>query len=361
MNRAALPSLVWFGQRTAQSLTGASAGWLLSGLSQAPLVNGLLPALSVSSTLLPLRPRARFGLALQVLGVLLLLAVALKRLGPSPVWPLLASALVGVGRTASVLPLQRWLLAPRRLSLPWLQRLGDAGGLAGSLLTALLFPLLRSTAPQFAVAALLLVPVLLLVSSPRFQPEESPTPATVTAAATATATAPLATPLAATGIDPRGGFQGLLFGGLFALLPLWVRAIGGGSCVDFGLVLAAYGLGRIVSLPLPLPGWGLYGGMAMLLQATTWLPAWGATALFVPLGALAAGTDLRLTGAHAVGGDTAGQLARNDRSLAIGSLVGSLAMGAGTQVLGLANARILIVSAFVLAALLLPRRLKAAA
>ena len=63
MNRAALPSLVWFGQRTAQSLTGASAGWLLSGLSQAPLVNGLLPALSVSSTLLPLRPRARFGLA----------------------------------------------------------------------------------------------------------------------------------------------------------------------------------------------------------------------------------------------------------------------------------------------------------
>ena len=362
MNRAALPSLVWFGQRTAQSLTWASAGWLLSGLSQAPLVNGLLPALSVSSTLLPLRPRARFGLALQVLGVLLLLAVALKRLGPSPVWPLLASGLVGVGRTASVLPLQRWLLAPRRLSLPWLQRLGDAGGLAGSLLTALLFPLLRSTAPQFAVAALLLVPVLLLVSSPRFQQEESPTPATATATATATpATAPLATPLAAAGIDPRGGFQGLLFGALFALLPLWVRAIGGGSCVDFGLVLAAYGLGRIVSLPLPLPGWGLYGGMAMLLQATTWLPTWGATALFVPLGTLAAGTDIRLTGAHGVGGDTAGQLARNDRSLAIGSLVGSLAMGAGTQVLGLANARILIVTAFVLAALLLPRRLKAAA
>jgi len=343
MNPAALPSLVWFGQRTAQSLTGASAGWLLSGLSQAPLVNGLLPALSVSSTLLPLRPRARFGLALQVLGVLLLLAVALKRLGPSPVWPLLASGLVGVGRTASVLPLQRWLLAPRRLSLPWLQRLGDAGGLAGSLLTALLFPLLRSTAPQFAVAALLLVPVLLLVSSPRFQLEESPTPATASATAA--------------GIDPRGGFQGLLFGALFALLPLWVRAIGGGSCVDFGLVLAAYGLGRIVSLPLPLPGWSLYGGMAMLLQATTWLPAWGATALFVPLGALAAGTDIRLTGAHSEGGDTAGQLARNDRSLAIGSLVGSLAMGAGTQVLGLANARILIVTAFLLAALLLPRRL----
>ncbi|MFM7393696.1 MAG: hypothetical protein ACKO22_04875 [Cyanobium sp.] len=345
MNRAALPSLVWFGQRTAQSLTGASAGWLLSGLSQAPLVNGLLPALSVSSTLLPLRPRARFGLVLQVLGVLLWLAVALKRLGPSPVWPLLASALVGVGRTASVLPLQRWLLAPRRLSLPWLQRLGDAGGLSGSLLTALLFPLLRNTAPQFAMAALLLLPGLLLVSSPRFQLEEGPSHATVTAA---------------TGIDPRGGFQGLLFGALFALLPLWVRAIGGGSCVDFGLVLAAYGLGRIVGLPLPLPGWGLYGGMAMLLQATTWLPAWGATALFVPLGALAAGTDVRLTGAHAVGGDTAGQLARKDRSLAIGSLVGSLAMGAGTQVLGLANARILIVTAFVLAALLLPRRQKAA-
>ncbi|MCS5699695.1 hypothetical protein NZK32_11660 [Cyanobium sp. FGCU-52] len=356
IDRAALPSFLWFSQRTAQSLSGASAGWLLSGLTQAPLVNGLLPALSVSTTLLPLRPRARFGLVLQVVGLLVLLAVALKRLGPSPVWPLLASGLVGVGRTASVLPLQRWLLAPRRLNLPWLQRLGDAGGLAGSLLTALLFPLLRNTAPQFAVAALLLMPVLLVVSSPRFQLREGATP-----------TAPLATPVAAAGIDLRGGFQGLLFGGLFALLPLWVRAIGGGSCVDFGLVLAAYGLGRILSLPLPLPGWGLYGGMAVLLQATTWLPAWGATALFVPLGALAAGSDVRQVAALSDAakaddaGDTAAQLARIDRSRAIGSLVGSLALGAGTQILGLTNARILIVAAFLLAAVLLPHRRNAAA
>ena len=146
-NRAALPSLVWFSQSTAQSLAGASAGWLLSGLSQAPLVNGLLPALTASTSLLPLRPRARLGMVLQLGGLLLLLAVALKRLGPSPAWPLVASGLVGLGRTASLLPLQRWLLAPRRLSLSWLQRLGDAGGLAGSLLTALLFPLLRNTAP----------------------------------------------------------------------------------------------------------------------------------------------------------------------------------------------------------------------
>ena len=346
-NRAALPSLVWFSQSTAQSLAGASAGWLLSGLSQAPLVNGLLPALTASTSLLPLRPRARLGMVLQLGGLLLLLAVALKRLGPSPAWPLVASGLVGLGRTASLLPLQRWLLAPRRLSLSWLQRLGDAGGLAGSLLTALLFPLLRNTAPQFAMAALLLLPGLLLVSSPRFRPP----PAESTPVS----------PVAASGLDLRGGAQGVLFGALFALLPLWVRTIGGGDCVDFGLVLAAYGLGRILTLPLLLPGWSLYAAMALLLQATTWLPAWGSTALFVPLGVLAAGSDWRLA-ASLIAGEGEGSvgaaegLARIDRSLAIGSLVGSLAMGAGSQLLGLPHARILIVAAYGLAALVLPRR-----
>lgn len=346
MNRAALPSLLWFSQRAAHALTSASAGWLLSGLSQAPLVNGLLPALSASTTLLPLRPRARFGLLLQLGGLLLLLAAALRQLGPSPAWPLLASALVGVGRTASLLPLQRWLLASQHLALAWLQRLGDAGGLVGSLLTALLFPLLRNTAPQFAVAALLLLPALLLVFSPRFRPTAGSAPVAAGAA---------------TGLDLRGGAQGLLFGALFALLPLWVRMIGSGNCVDFGLVLAAYGLGRILTLPLPLPGWSLYAAMALLLLATSWLPAWACTALFVPLGALAAGSDVRLAASLTAGegegrGGAAEELTRLDRSLAIGSLVGSLAMGAGTQLLGLAHARILIVVAYGLAALLLPRR-----
>jgi len=346
MKGAFLPSTVWFSQRTAHSLAGASAGWLLSSLTPAPLINGLLPALSASTTLLPLHPRARFGLGLQLTGMLLLLAVALKQLGPSPFWPLLASGLVGVGRTASLLPMQRWLLGPHRLNRAMLRRWGDAGGLVGSLLVALLYPLLRTTAPQFAAAALLLFPALLLVSSSRWRPEEgSPPPP----------------PSTATGIDRRGGFQGLLFGALFALLPLWVRTIGGGDCVDFGLVLAAYGLGRILSFSLPLPGWGSYAAMAVLLQATSWLPAWGSTALFVPLGALAAGSDAHLADSISAGADAAEGLVTIDRSLAIGSLAGSLAMGAGAQVLGLENARILIVGAFLLAAVLLPRRPAAAA
>jgi hypothetical protein len=242
--------------------------------------------------------------------------------------------------------MQRWLLGPHRLNRAMLRRWGDAGGLVGSLLVALLYPLLRTTAPQFAAAALLLFPALLLVSSSRWRPEEgSPPPP----------------PGTATGIDRRGGFQGLLFGALFALLPLWVRTIGGGDCVDFGLVLAAYGLGRILSFSLPLPGWGSYAAMAVLLQATSWLPAWGSTALFVPLGALAAGSDAHLADSISAGADAAEGLVTIDRSLAIGSLAGSLAMGAGAQVLGLENARILIVGAFLLAAVLLPRRPAAAA
>lgn len=78
-------------------------------------------------------------------------------------------------------------------------------------------------------------------------------------------------------LEPGGVLQGLLFGGLFALLPLWVRQEAAGNCFDFGLVLTAYGLGRTgaeawgLRLPPRLP----YLLMAAVLVATQWVDGWG--------------------------------------------------------------------------------------
>jgi hypothetical protein len=158
------------------------------------------------------------------------------------------------------------------------------------------------------------------------------------------------------GLEPGGVLQGLLFGGLFALLPLWVRQEAAGNCFDFGLVLTAYGLGRTgaeawgLRLPPRLP----YLLMAAVLVATQFIDGWGAVLLFVPFGLLAALADARL----AVGVDPAGDLQRNwnrlERSSALGGLVGSLGMGLIAQVIGLAGSLPIQLLAFLGAGALLP-------
>jgi hypothetical protein len=172
--------------------------------------------------------------------------------------------------------------------------------------------------------------------------------------------------------------QGILFGSLFGLLPLWVRQLGGGSCFDFGMVLTAYGLGRLLaaagpagSLPSPPalvaaaahPGpWRLHPArglpyllLAFTLAATQWLPGWGPLVLFLPMGALAALSDARLVATL----DTHPDDSATDeplrwqilaRSSGVGALAGSLLMGGTAQLLGLPLALPLQVLAFAAAA-----------
>jgi len=307
--------------------------------------------------LLPLQGRARLGMVLQLAGVLLLLCVALLRTGPWVGWTLLAAALIAFGSRSSLPPLRRWLLAPRRLDLARLRALGDAGAVLGSLFTAALFPLLRSLAPQFALAGLLLLPAALLVGRPGW----------TTAGDHERATAADPGPVGDT-LDLRCGLQGLLFGAMFALLPLWVRAISRGSCVDFGLVLSMYGLGRPLAPLLgalatarsprlsQLLATGSYAAIALLLLGSRWWPGWVTVALFLPIGTLAAGSDAALADSLRWDGDPAARLQILERSGALGGLLGSLGMGVAAQTLGLGSARGLIVGGFLVAAFALPGR-----
>ena len=134
--------------------------------------------------------------------------------------------------------------------------------------------LIRPGVHQFIPAALLLLPLLPLACHRQPSSVED---------------------LSLPGFNREAALQGLLFGGFFGLLPLWVRSIAEGNCLNFGMVLAAYGLGRTVLNNRPSArqsSWHLYGLLGALLGLGQLLPGWMTTVLFLPIGTLAAATDL---------------------------------------------------------------------
>ena len=314
------PALLWGSSQAGSSLVLASSGWLVSGLSPSPLVNSLLPVLSAMPLLLPLRRRPT-AYGLQLLSTSLLIVVSLAQLHQSlsKTWllvgSLLAVLLFSLGSELSQLPLQQRLLARSGSSMPQLRLGSDLGALLGNLLAAVLFPAIR----QFPPALVLLLP---LSGAAWRQAGQG--------SADSSGERPQTPP-----IDRRCSLQGLLFGSLFALLPLWVRVIGAGKCFDFAMLLVAYGLGRSLGAQLPALGAGMrYGLMALLLGSAGIVPGWGAVLLFTPLGALASASDAQLVANLQLADPALGwQILR--RSAALGGLIGSLLMGVISQGLGL--------------------------
>ncbi|WP_216900956.1 MFS transporter [Synechococcus sp. CCY 9618] len=343
-----LLSVAWGSSQAGVSLTIGATAWLLSGLTSSPLINGLLPALATLPLLLPLPQRIRLGYAIQLLSLGLLLLVAAGVTGRSLLGPLLGISLLATGLRMAQEPLQRQLHGPGGLPIGELRAGAEAGRLLGNLLTALLFPIGRALL-QFGNALVLLLPLAPVIAAlqARDQPHEQP----------AGGSSPDGT-IRGQSVVPSGLLQGLLFGGLFALLPLWVRQQAEGNCFDFGLVLTAYGLGRTgaeawgqrLRLPPPLP----YLLMAGVLLATQWASGWGAVLLFLPFGLLAAVADARL----AIDLDPSGDLQRNwhtlERSSALGGLAGCLGMGLVAQMIGLAASLPIQLVGFVGAGALLP-------
>ena len=339
----AVPLLTWSGAAAGSSLTYASTAWLLSGLSASPFLNALLPALSSLPALVPL-PMVRRGFLLKPAAAALLLLAAFRAGAGGPWTTLMVAPVLAFGERLSAVPLQRHLVgrtSVSQLQLRWAQ---DLGSWLGTVLTGVLFPFGRALT-QAIVALVLMVPQLTgslrhAPGGPAHRETHDHHP-------------PLADPpRQQPGLHPAAAGQGMLFGGLFALLALWVRQLGEGNCFDFAMVLAAYLLGRLLRGTLPTMGgiWR-YGLMAVLLLASQILPGWGAVLVFLPLGALAAASDQAIV--EAIDAE-AGALAweRLDRSGALGGVGGSLLMGGLAQVAGLPVALPVQVGGFTLAALL---------
>ena len=335
--RSAPPVLLGISQAGA-NLTLASTAWMVSGLTPSPLLNSLLPALGALPLMLQLR-RTPKGYSLQLLAVILLIGISLaagiKTLHPMPLvlGCFAAVLLFGLGQEMSSLPLQRRLLSQPGCSMPRLRSGQDLGALVGNLLAALLFPAIR----QFVPALVLLLPMAGLAASP----SNKATPMEPSCGAQRIP------------LDARCMLQGLVMGGLFALLALWVREVDGGKCFDFAMVLTAYGLGRIgVGLiPALHRSLGYLLMAALLLISQAGLPPWLAVVLFVPMGALAARTDVALVEQLTHLGDTPLCWQVMVRSAAIGGLVGSIGLGLICQVSSLSMAVPLVVTGFLVLAL----------
>ena len=107
-----LKELRWGGAQAGASLTLASSGWLLSGMTASPLINSLLPALTTVPALLPLRRRS-MGFGLQLASVLVMVGLcmaAISGLSTKEVWGictlLVAALLMALGQDLSQLPLR---------------------------------------------------------------------------------------------------------------------------------------------------------------------------------------------------------------------------------------------------------------
>ena len=321
------------------SLTLASTAWMVSGLSPSPLLNSLLPAMGALPLLIQFK-RTPKGYSLQLLSVVILIGLSMA-VGAQTLPPMAlligcftAVLLFAVGQEMSSMPLQRRLLSQSGCSMPQIRRSKDVGALIGNLLAALLFPAIR----QFVPAFLLLMPLAGLAASPSTEGTTLEQPSGEHHVR----------------FDALCVMKGVVMGGLFALLALWVRQVDGGKCFDFAMVLTVYGLGRIcVRL---IPEWHRSVGYllmaALLLISQTGLPPWLAVFSFLPLGALAASTDAALVAKLDRVGDSSQRWQVMGRSAAIGGVVGSIGLGVICQVLSLSLALPLVVSGLLLLAIM---------
>lgn len=324
--------LRWGSAQAGVSLSLASTAWLLSGLSSSPLVNTLLPALTTLPALLPLRRRAGAFCWILISSLGLMLLCSPIGDGIQAAWAipvvLCAGLVIALGQDFSQLPLQRQLLEDSNLRFQQLRRGSELGALIGFGLTSLIRPGWH----QFLPAALLLLPLL----PAALQRQSSSLQG-----------------LGLPKFNRAAAWQGLVFGALFGLLPLWIRSVAEGNCFNFGMVLMAYGIGRtLINAPMRRSSWALFGLIGGLLVAGQLLPGIFSTLLFIPIGALAAATDRQLV-EHLQPNDPAQGWQILRRSGAVGGLAGVLIIGSLAQAIGLPLALVAQIALFLTAPLVL--------
>ena len=313
-------SILWGSSQAGNTILLASSGWMVSGLSGSPLLNGMLPAFGIIPLFLGLKQN-RNGYFFQIISASLLVGLAWLPIesGPSKsivlVGTFAALLLHGTGKALSSRSLKKDLLDRPGSSSEKLRVGQDLGFFIGNLITAMLFPAIR----QFLPGLLLLLPI---TSSLNKNSQGSQ-------------------PLPAQERPPLNGLcclQGLVIGSLFALLALWVREIDGGKCFDFAMVLAAYRLGRPLMIWMPNIAASMrYGLLILLLIFSQISPlSWLSVALFISIGALISSSELTLINGLTKVKESVNRWRILESSSAIGGFIGSIGLGLLCQILGLA-------------------------
>ncbi len=325
-SNALSPSL-WVAAQAGGSLFLASSAWMVSGLTSSPLVNSLIPVVAAIPILINTKETIS-GYWLQISSVLTLL-IASWFYSESGINQslLLAISFVAIfayslGLEISTLPLQKSLTSDSPTRFKNLQVCTEVGSLIGAIMTALIFPAVS----QFIPAFLLILPLTSIVFR------------TTRGGSLLTHTTTSNTPSAdKTTLDPLCILQGFVVGGLFAVLALWVREIEGGKCFDFGVILAAYFIGKALTsiaprLSLSLKYLTIFFAL-VICQLTT--DGWISTLLFVPIGMFVNSIDLSLASTLADKSQPIeGWKSFQDQS-ALGGIAGGLALGSLCTLIGL--------------------------
>ena len=335
MEKSSLPEaagpLLWGTSQAGSTLLIASSAWMVSGLTSSPLLNGLLPAVAAIPILFNLRFKQR-GYWLQVFGVagLLIFSFFYSQDQTTKLILLIASFLSiflhGMGQEISMVPIQKELISSSGTNMKKIQVGQEAGILAGNFLTAILFPAVR----QFIPAFLLLIPMAAFIAGKRGASKFSQ-------------------------IEERKNefnklclFQGLVLGGLFGMLALWVREIDGGKCFDFAMVLVAYSIGRALVFAIPqMPPQIRYSLIIVSLISIEILPIpWLSIVMFGIVGALVSASDFYLVDKVNGADDLPSRWQILQNSSVLGGLVGSVGLGALCQALGLDIALLIVIAGF---------------
>ena len=239
-SNALSPSL-WVAAQAGSSLFLASSAWMVSGLTSSPLVNSLIPVVAAIPILINTKETIS-GYWLQISSVLTLLVASWfyseNGINQSI---LLAISFVAIfsyslGLEISTLPLQKSLTSDSPSRFKNLQVCTEVGSLIGAIMTALIFPAVS----QFIPAFLLALPLASIV----YRTTRNGSLLTQNTNSNAPSTSNIT-------LDPLCIFQGFVVGGLFAVLALWVREVEGGKCFDFGVILAAYFIGKAFTSVVP--------------------------------------------------------------------------------------------------------------
>ena len=335
--------MLWGTSQAGGTLLLASSAWMISGLTNSPFLNGLMPAVGALPVLLNLKCNHK-GYWIQVFGVGLLLIFSFfySQDQTAKIVLLLATYftifIYGVGQETSMVPIQAGIIVTSGVSMKSIQIGQDIGILSGNLMTAIFFPAVR----QFIPALILMLPMAQFLRRSRANLEtlelQSKLPKKLD-------------------FNRLCLIQGLVLGSLFSMLALWVREIDNGKCFDFAMVLVAYAVGRsLVSFVPKMPASIRYILIILFLILIELIPfPWLSITMFAVIGALVSASDFSLVDGLDSVDDIPSRWQVMQNSSALGGLVGSLILGLICEIIGLDFALICVCVGFAMLAIMTSR------
>ena len=324
----------WASWMASISVVVITSAWLLAEASSSPLINSLLIGAQNLPAFLPLKRSPKGMNAFFLATILLELIVVFLYFRLLPNWLIIVltlgvAQLASYGSFISLLPITGIVLKGRTTSNESLQQSADIGNLTGTIIGGITYPYFKLFPPAILFA---IAPALLsrrhIQSSEEQRSEQSQIHRS-------------APPL-----ERWCLLQGFCVGALFALLPLWVISIKQGSALSFSYVFGAFMIGRIFTNKLipKLSGYTLYFLCAALIFIAflPHVPLWLDVIVFIPLGASITHIEFALTDHLQPHGALSLRRDILTRSLAIGSVIGSLIMGGIGQALGVTPAMLLV-------------------